>query len=95
MSGLLARDKRTMNSNSARKRSGLIRMPVKSNGAGSIIFPVAGIMTMKLTESNITSVEIMDIRYPGRNMAMLLPIQISLGVSGVARRDSRLPLAFS
>jgi hypothetical protein len=95
MSGLLAREKRTMNNSSAKKSRGLIRKLINSNGAGRIKFPVTGIITKKLTVNKIISVEIMDIVYPGRNMAMLLPIQISLGLSGVAKRDSILPLTFS
>ncbi|MGZ5485836.1 MAG: hypothetical protein ACXWFB_08010 [Nitrososphaeraceae archaeon] len=84
-----------MNNSSAKKSRGLIRKLINSNGAGRIKFPVAGIITKKLTADKITSVEIMEIIYPGRNMAMLLPIQISLGLSGVAKRDSMLPLTFS
>jgi hypothetical protein len=95
MSGLLAREKRTMNNSSAKKSRGLIRKLVNSNGVGRIKFPVAGIITKKLTADKIISVEMMEIIYPGRNMAMLLPIQISLGLSGVAKRDSMLPLTFS
>jgi len=95
ISGLLAREKRTINNSSAKKSRGLTRKLINSNGAGRIKFPVAGIITKKLTASKIISVEITDIVYPGRNMAMLLAIQISLGLSGVAKRDSILPLAFS
>jgi hypothetical protein len=95
ISGLLARENRTMNNNSAKKSRGLIRKLINSNGASRIKFPVAGIITIKLTVNKIISVETAEIIYPGRNMAMLLPIQISLGLSGVAKRDSMLPLTFS
>jgi len=40
-------------------------------------------------------VEIKEIKYPGRNMARLFPIQVSSGLRGVAKRDSILPLTFS
>ena len=61
MSGLLAREKRTMNNSSAKKSKGLIRKLINSNGAGRIKFPVAGIITIKLTVNKIIVVEIMDI----------------------------------
>ena len=95
MSGLLAREKRTINKSRAKKSRGLIRKLINKSGAGRIKFPVAGIITIKLIVNKIISVEIVEIIYPGRNMAMLLPIQISLGLSGVAKRDSMLPLTFS
>jgi hypothetical protein len=95
ISGLLAMEKRTINNKSAKKRRGLIRKLINSAEVGRITFPVAGIITKKLTDSRIISVEMVDIIYPGRNMAMLLPIQISLGLRGVAKRDSMLPFTFS
>jgi len=95
MSGLLASEKRTINSSSAKNSMGLIRKLTSINGSGRTKLPVEGTITMKFTANKIISVEITEIANPGRKMAMLLPIQISLGLSGVARRDSTLPSAFS
>ena len=95
MSGLLAREKRTINNNSAKNNRGLIIKLISIDGSGRIKFPVAGIMTIKFTAIKIISVQTTEIANPGRKIARLLPIQISLGLNGVARRDSTLPLTFS
>ncbi|GAI78667.1 unnamed protein product [marine sediment metagenome] len=95
MSGLLAREKRTMNRSNPKNSRGLIRKLVSSNGAGKKKFPVAGPMVIKFTVSKTISVETTEIANPGRKIARLLPIQISLGVSVVARRDATLPFTFS
>ena len=95
MSGLLDREKRTINKSSPKNSKGLIIKLVNSNGAGMTKFPVAGLITIKFTLNKTISVETIEITNPGRKMAKLLPIQISLGLSGVAKRDAMLPLAFS
>ena len=95
MSGLLAREKRTMNESSPKNNSGLKRNPVSSTGAGREKSPVAGIIAAKLTASTTTSAETTDMTNPGRKIARPLPIQIALGLSGVAKRDSMFPLTFS
>ena len=95
MSGLLDREKRTINKSSPKNSKGLIIKLVNSNGAGMTKFPVAGLITIKFTLNKTISVETIEITNPGRKMAKLLPIQISLGLSGVAKRDAMLLLAFS
>jgi hypothetical protein len=95
MSGLLDREKRTINKSSPKNSKGLIIKLVNSNGAGMTKFPVAGLITIKFTLNKTISVETIEITNPGRKMARLLPIQISLGLSGVAKRDAMLLLAFS
>ena len=95
MSGLLAKEKRTMNKSNPKKSRGLIRKLVSSNGAGRIKFPVAGLIVIKFIVNKTISVETTEMANPGRKIARLLPIQISLGLSGVARRDAMLPLTFS
>jgi hypothetical protein len=95
MSGLLAREKRTINKSSPKNSRGLIKKLVNSNEAGRTKFPVAGLITMKFIANNTISVETIEIANPGRKMARLLPIQISLGLSGVANRDAMFPSTFS
>ena len=95
MSGLLAREKRTINSSNPKNSRGLIRKLVSSSGAGRKKFPVAGLMVIKFTASKTISVEKTEMANPGRKIVRLLPIQISLGLSGVAKRDSMFPLTFS
>jgi len=95
ISGFLAREKRTINSSSPKNNKGLIRKLVSSSGAGRKKFPVAGPMVIRFTASRTISVEIVEIVNPGRKIARLLLIQISLGLSGVARRDAMFPLTFS
>jgi len=95
MSGLLAREKRTINSSNPKNSRGLIRKLVSSSGAGRKKFPVAGLMVIKFTASKTISVEKTEIANPGRKIARLLLIQISLGLSGVAKRDAMFPLTFS
>ena len=95
MSGLLAREKRTMNKSNPKKSSGLIIKLVSINGAGRTKFPVAGAIVNKFIVINTISVETIDIISPGRKIARLLPIQISLGLSVVAKRDEMFPLTFS
>jgi hypothetical protein len=95
MSGLLAREKRTINKSSPKNSMGLIKKLVNSNEAGRIKFPIAGLITIKFTANSTISVETIEIANPGRKMARLLPIQISLGLSGVANRDAMFPSIFS
>jgi len=95
MSGLLAREKRIMNSSNPRNSRGLIRKPVSRSGAGRKKFPVTGLMVIKFTESRTISVETAEMASPGRKMTRLLAIQISLGVSGVASSEVMFPLTFS
>ncbi len=95
MSGLLARENRTVNSSSAKKSRGLIRKLNSSDGNGRIKFPATGIIANELTANKIISVEMVENMYPGKNMAMLLPIHISIGLNVVAKRDSMLPSTFS
>ena len=95
MSGLLAREKRTMKESSPKNSKGLKRKLVSNTGAGRVKSPVAGIIAAKLTASTTTSVETTEIANPGRKIARLLPIQSAVGLSGVAKRDSMLPLTFS
>jgi len=94
-SGLLAREKRTMNKSNPKNSRGLIRKPISSTGAGRTKSPVAGVIVVKLTASTTTSVATTEITNPGRNIARLLPIQSAVGLSGVAKRHSILPLTFS
>ncbi|MBL7060308.1 MAG: hypothetical protein ISS13_00565 [Actinobacteria bacterium] len=95
MSGLLAREKRTMNSSNPKKTRGLIRKQVISNGTGRTKFPVTGLMVIKFIARRTISVETAEMANPGRKIAKLLLIQISLGLSGVAKRDAMFPLTFS
>ena len=95
MSGLLAREKRTVNESSPKNSRGLKRKPVSSTGVGRKKSPAAGVITAKLIASTTTSVETTDMTNPGRKIAKPLPIQIALGLSGVARSDSMFPLTFS
>jgi hypothetical protein len=95
MSGLLAREKRTMNKSKPKNSKGLIRKPVSSIGAVRTKLPVAGLIATKFTANRTINVETMEMTNPGRKIARLLPIQISLGLSGVAKRDSMFPLTFS
>jgi len=95
MSGLLAREKRTMNESSPKNSKGLKRKPISSTGAGRTKSPVAGMIVLKLTTSTTTSVATTEIANPGKKIARLLPIQSALGLSGVAKRHSMLPLTFS
>jgi hypothetical protein len=95
MSGLLAREKRTINKSSPKNNRGLIKKLVNSNEAGRAKFPIAGLITIKFTANNTISVETTEMVNPGRKMARLLPIQISLGPRGVANRDAMFPLTFS
>ena len=74
---------------------GLIRKPVSSTGAGRKKIPVADLIVIRFIASNTISVEITEMVNPGRKIARLLPIQISLGPRGVAKRDSMFPLTFS
>ena len=71
ISGLLAREKRTVNSSNPKKSRGLIRRLKSSAGKGRIKFPVAGMIAKRLTVNKIMNVEIMENRYPGKNIAML------------------------
>jgi len=95
MSGLLAKEKRTMNRSNPKNSRGLIRKLVSSSGGGRKKFPVAGLMVIEFTVSRTISVEATEMASPGRKMARLLLIQISLGLSGVAKRDAMFPLTFS
>lgn len=95
VSGFFAREKRTINSSSPKNNRGLTRRLVSRSGTGRKRFPVAGLMVIKFTVSSTISVETKEIINPGIKIARLLPIQISLGVSVVARRDSILPFTFS
>jgi hypothetical protein len=95
MSGLLAREKRTIKRSNPKNIRGLIRKPVSSIGAVRTKLPVAGLIATKFTANSTINVETMEMTNPGRKIARLLPIQISLGLSGVAKRDSMFPLTFS
>jgi hypothetical protein len=95
ISGLLAKEKRTINESIPKNSRGLIKKPVNSNEAGRTKFPTAGLITIKFIASNTISVETIEMASPGRKIARLLPIQISLGLSGVANRDAMFPSTFS
>ena len=95
ISGFFAREKRIINSSSPENSRGLVTRLVIISGIGSKISPVAGLTVIILTESSTISVDTNDMTNPGRKIARLLPIQISLGVSGVAQREVILPFTFS
>jgi len=95
MSGLFAREKRTMNKSNPKNSRGLIKKLVSSSGVGRKKFPVACLMVIKFTASRTISVETTEIANPGRKIARLLLIQISLGLSGVASSEEMFPLTFS
>ena len=95
VSGFFAREKRIINSRSPKNSRGFTRRLVSSSGTGRKRFPVTGLMVIRFTESKTISVETTEITNPGRKIARLLPIQISFGVSVVARRDVILPFTFS
>ena len=95
VSGFFAREKRTINSSSPKNNRGLTRRLVSRSGTGRKRFPVAGLMVIKFTVSSTISVETKEIINPGRKIARLLPIQISLGLSGVASSEEMFPLTFS
>ena len=95
ISGLLAREKRTIKRSNPKNIRGFIRKPVTSNGAVRTKLPIAGLITIKFIANRTIRVETMEMANPGRKIARLLPIQISLGLSGVANRDAIFPLIFS
>jgi hypothetical protein len=95
ISGFLAREYRTINISSPKNNRGLTRKLVIISGAGIIISPVAGFIVVKFIESSTISVDTTEMTNPGRKIAILLPIQISLGVSVVAQSEAILPFTFS
>jgi hypothetical protein len=95
ISGLLAREKRTIKRSNPKNIRGFIRKPVTSNGAVRTKLPVAGLIAIKFTANGTISVETTEMANPGRKIVRLLPIKISLGLSGVAKRDAMFPLTFS
>jgi hypothetical protein len=95
ISGFLAREKRIINSSNPRNSRGLTTRLVIISGTGNKISPVAGLMVARFIESSTVSVDISEMTNPGKNMARLFPIQISLGVSVVAQREAILPFIFS
>ena len=94
-SGLLAIENRMMNSTKQKNNKGLVIKPVIIIGTRRTKFPVAGMIAVKFTVTKTINVEIIDTANPGRKTARLLPIHISLGLSGVAKRDDIFPLTFS
>jgi len=72
----------------------MIRL-VNRRGTGRKKMPVTGLMVIKFTENRTIKVETVEITNPGRKIARLLPINISFGLSVVARRDSIFPFTFS
>jgi hypothetical protein len=91
----LAREKRTIKRSNPKNIRGLIRKPVSSIGAVRTKLPVAGLIATKFTANSTINVETMEMTNPGRKIARLLPIQISLGPRGVAKRDAMFPFTFS
>jgi len=95
VSGFFAREKRTMKSSNPKNSRGFTKKLVSSSGIGRKKLPVTGLMVIEFTVSRTISVEATEMANPGRKMARLLPIQISFGLSVVARRDAMFPLTFS
>lgn len=73
MSGLLAREKRTMKESSPKNNRGLMRKLVSSTGADRMKSPVAGMIVVRLAASTTTSAATTEIANPSRKMARLLP----------------------
>jgi hypothetical protein len=95
ISGLLAREIMTIKESNPKNNNGLITKPVSNTGTGRTKRSATGMIVIKLTASTTNSVAITETAYAGSIMAKHLPIQSSLGLSGVAKRHSILPLTFS